>query len=107
MRTALIYRNKDLAGRLIENNEEYTFRYEGDYFVDPTKKSISLTLPKSQQEYRSKIFFPFFFNMLSEGANKKLQCRQLQIDEIDYFTLLTKTAGEDSIGSITIKAEVQ
>lgn len=107
MRTALVFRNKDLAGRLIEDNEEYIFRYESDYFVDPTKKSISLTLPKSQQEYRSKILFPFFFNMLSEGVNKKLQCRQLQINENDYFNLLTKTVGEDSIGSITIKAEAQ
>lgn len=107
MRTALVYRNKELAGRLTEKNGEYIFQYEDIYFLDPTKKSISLTLPKTQQEYRSRILFPFFFNMLSEGVNKKLQCRQLQIDENDYFTLLTKTAGEDSIGTITIKAEAQ
>jgi serine/threonine-protein kinase HipA len=43
--------------------------------------------------------------MLAEGVNKKLQCRQLQIDENDYFSLLTKTACEDTIGCITVKAE--
>lgn len=106
MRTAQVYRNGDLAGKLIDVEGEYIFRYETAYFIDSTKKSISLTLPKTQQEYRSKILFPFFFNMLAEGANKKLQCRQLQIDENDYFTLLIKTSGEDSIGSITMKAEV-
>jgi serine/threonine-protein kinase HipA len=105
MRTALVYRNNDLAGKLTESEREYIFRYDDFYFRDQAKKAISLTLPKIQQEYRSKIFFPFFFNMLAEGVNKKLQCRQLQIDENDYFSLLTKTAGEDTIGCITVKAE--
>lgn len=104
MRTALIYRNHDLAGKLTEVDGEYIFRYEDAYFVDAIKKPISLTLPKTQQEYRSKIFFPFFFNMLAEGVNKRLQCRQLQIDESDYFSLLTHTAGEDTIGCITVIA---
>ncbi len=107
MRTALVFRNNNLAGTLSESDGEYLFRYDEAYFVDPNKKSISLTLPKTQKEYRSKLLFPFFFNMLAEGVNKKLQCRQLQIDEQDYFTLLTKTVGEDSIGSITIKAKAR
>ncbi len=73
--------------------------------MDSAKKPISLTLPKTRQEYRSKMFFPFFYNVLAEGMNKRLQCRQLQIDENDYFSLLTHTAGEDTIGAITVKAE--
>ncbi len=106
MRSALVYRNHDLAGRLIEMGSEYVFRYEYTYFIDQTKKAISLTLPKSQQEYKSKNLFPFFFNMLAEGVNKQIQCRHLQIDENDYFSLLIKTSGEDSIGSITLKEAV-
>lgn len=105
MRFAQVYRHHELAGTLTETEGEYIFRYEDAYFFDPSKKPISLTLPKTQQEYRSNIFFPFFFNMLSEGINKKLQCRQLQIDEQDYFSLLVHTAGEDTIGCITVKAE--
>ncbi len=105
MRSALVYRNNDLAGRIIETESEYVFRYDYTYYIDQTKKAISLTLPKTQQEYKNKILFPFFFNMLAEGVNKKLQCRHLQIDENDYFSLLIKTSGEDSIGSITIKGE--
>jgi HipA-like protein len=41
--------------------------------------------------------------MLSEGANKKLQCRQLKIDENDYFGLLLATATHDTIGAVTVK----
>jgi HipA-like protein len=106
MRTGLVYRNNELAGRLYRTDSgEYVFRYEDEYFVDSSKRSISLTLPKSQQEYRSVQLFPFFFNMLSEGVNKSLQCRQFQIDEEDYFSLLLKTSGEDTIGAVTVREE--
>lgn len=104
MRTALVYRDNHLAGTLTEA-DEYIFRYSDAYFLDPSKKAISLTLPKKQQEYRSKNLFPFFFNMLAEGVNRKLQCRRFQIDENDSFGLLLRTSGEDTIGAITIKPE--
>ena len=41
--------------------------------------------------------------MLSEGANKALQCITLKIDENDAFGLLLATASNDTIGSVTIK----
>jgi HipA-like protein len=104
MRQAEIFRNKQLVGILTEESQQsYVFRYEDIWFQDTTKPAISLTLPKRQQEYRSDYLFPFFFNMLSEGVNKQLQCRQLQIDENDSFGLLVATAQFDTIGAITVK----
>jgi serine/threonine-protein kinase HipA len=41
--------------------------------------------------------------MLSEGANKAVQCQTLKIDEDDAFGLLLATAWNDTIGAITIK----
>jgi serine/threonine-protein kinase HipA len=41
--------------------------------------------------------------MLSEGANKALQCTTLKIDENDAFGLLLATAEHDTIGAITVK----
>lgn len=103
MREALVYNNGLLAGRLIFTNEkEYIFRYDDEYF-NSAKPGISLTLSKRVQEHRSNSLFPFFFNMLAEGANKKLQSRQLQIDENDSFSLLLSTAGTDTIGAITVR----
>jgi serine/threonine-protein kinase HipA len=105
MRKAEIYRNGKLAGFLVEESRnKYIFRYEDTYFVDSEQPSISLTLPKTQQEYRSEYLFPFFFNMLSEGVNRKLQCTQLRVDENDNFGLLIATAKYDTVGAITIKA---
>ncbi|MEY4875199.1 MAG: hypothetical protein RL708_348 [Bacteroidota bacterium] len=104
MRKAEVYRNGILAGFLTEEDRKnYVFRYEDNYFTDSTKPAISLTLPKTQQEYKSEFLFPFFYNMLSEGVNRQLQSTQLKIDEEDNFGLLTATAQYDTIGAITIK----
>ena len=103
MRKAKIYMNKILAGTLMENNDgSFTFRYDDNYFSNPEYSSISLTLPKTRQEYHSKTFFPFFFNMLSEGVNKQIQSRIFKIDEEDVFGLLMATAKTDVIGAVTI-----
>jgi HipA-like protein len=105
MRKAAVYRNEFLAGILSEENPgSYVFRYDDDYYNDPDMPSISLTLPKTQKEYKSEYLFPLFFNMLSEGVNRKLQSLQWKIDEDDHFGLLMQTAQFDTIGAITIKA---
>jgi HipA-like protein len=104
MRRVEVYRNHELTGVLTEENRNsYIFRYTDQYFADTTKPAISLTLPKTQQEFRATYLFPFFFNMLSEGVNRKVQSRLLKIDEDDDFGLLAATAQYDTIGAITVK----
>ena len=104
MRAANVYMNHIAAGKLTENKDSsFTFYYYDDYFSNPAYTSISLTLPKTQQVYHSETFFPFFFNMLSEGVNKSVQTRKFRIDEEDAFGLLLATAYHDVIGAITIK----
>ena len=104
MRKAEVYRNGNLAGFLTEENRShYIFRYDNAYFSDNSKPAISLTLPKTKQEYISEYLFPFFFNMLSEGVNRKLQSKLLRIDEEDNFGLLIATAQFDTIGAVTVK----
>lgn len=104
MRAMEIYRNGTLAGTLTEENRRhFVFRYDDNYFNDVNKPAISLTLPKTQKEYSSEFLFPFFFNMLSEGVNRKLQSTQLRIDEEDNFGLLMATAQYDTIGAVTVK----
>lgn len=104
MRKAKVYMKGIEAGTLTENdNGSYTFAYEDIYFTDPLMPEISLTLPKTQKIFESEYLFPFFFSMLSEGANKAMQCRLLRIDEKDYFGLLLATATYDTIGAVTLK----
>ena len=104
MNKAEVYNHGILAGVLIQEGlHQYTFRYDDAYLADHGKAAISLTLPKSRQEYHSGFLFPFFSNMVAEGVNLAIQGRYLKIDERDILSLLGATAGIDSIGSVTIK----
>ncbi len=104
MRTARVYMNGIVAGMLTENDDgSFVFRYDEDYLSNPLYSSISLTLPKRQQEYNSKMLFPFFSNMISEGVNRRVQANKFKIDEDDSFGLLMATAQSDVIGAITIE----
>ncbi len=107
MRAVEIYRDGLLAGTMTEESRgRYLFTYNEVYYDDATCPAVSLTLPKTQKEYRSEYLFPVFFNMLSEGVNRKLQSTQLHIDEQDHFGLLMATAQYDTIGALTVKPVV-
>lgn len=104
MRKAEVYRNGVLAGILTEGlDRTFEFQYISEYFNDSSKPAISLTLPKDRLAFVSAYLFPVFYNMLSEGANRIVQSRQLKIDKNDFFGLLLATAQYDTIGAITIK----
>ena len=104
MPKAGVYNNGILAGILEKTASDfYIFTYDDQYFIDSGKPGISLTLPKTLKEYKSKELFSFFYGLLAEGINKDIQCRLLKIDDEDDFTRLIKTAGEDTIGAITVK----
>jgi HipA-like protein len=104
MRIVEVYRNDIMAGTLTEESRQrFIFNYEESYYNDQNKPAISLTLPKTQKQFISENLFPFFCNMLSEGVNRKLQSKQLKIDEDDDFGLLIATAQFDAIGAVTVK----
>lgn len=104
-RRARVMNNGALAGYLSKTKEGYRFAYELRYYQDPGCPPISLTFPKTAREYRSKTLFPFFFGLLAEGENKRMQCRLFKIDEADHFARLLKTAGSETIGAITVQED--
>lgn len=104
MRQAEVFTNDVFVGVLCENdNGTFTFRYDEAFLLNNEQNAVSLSFPKRQKEFHSSILFPFFFNMLSEGANKTVQCETLKIDENDDFGLLLATAHTDTIGAVTIR----
>ncbi len=100
----LVYVGKDVAGTLSQlSSHEYEFAYEASY-CDGKHVPLSPTLPITTEVYRSSYLFPFFANILPEGANRRTVCRQLHIDEHDYFSILAAFSGKDFIGNISVKA---
>lgn len=101
--SARVFYNGEPAGVLTKWGKSYSFTYGKDYLTAAGSRPVSITLPLRKEAYESDLLFPAFVNMLSEGANKRIQCRMLKIDENDYFSLLLATTKDDSIGPITIK----
>jgi HipA-like protein len=104
-KAGLVCYNGIVAGRLELRDNEYSFTYAPEYLADASLPPVAVSFPKSRNEYRSPFLFPFFFGLLAEGANKELQCALLKIDENDNFTRLLKTAGDATIGAITVSEE--
>lgn len=105
LRRAKVYRNNQMAGILLETDDrKFVFTYDQDYLNSDQAKAISLTMPLSTKEYTSEHLFPFFYSLLSEGVNKRLQSRRYKVDEKDAFGLLLATAGQDTIGAVTVKS---
>ena len=100
MRECKVYVHDVEAGLLQETDDrEYVFTYHNDYQGDP----VCLAMPLRQKVYRSDHLFPYFFNMLSEGANRQVQSTLLHIDEKDDFGIMLATAQYDTIGAVTVK----
>lgn len=107
MRSGSVYYKEQLAGCVSQlDHGGYHFSYNPSWLMDPRKPSISLTLPKAALEFESDTLFPFFFNMIPEGANKRLICRAKRIDPDDYFGLLLAVAGEDTVGAVKVVPNV-
>lgn len=104
MRACKVFRNNRFAGILTENaDQSYDFVYDEAYRKDATSGAICLSMPKSQDRYHSDVLFPFFFNLLSEGENRKFQSMYLKIDPQDDFGFLLATAQYDTAGAITVE----
>lgn len=103
MRQCEVYLHDIRAGLLTEeDNGEYVFAYESSYVADKMPP-VSPTLPLREEPYRSPYLFAVFFNMLSEGENRRIQSRLLHIDSSDDFGILLATAQNDTVGAITVK----
>ena len=104
MRQVNVYVNDRKAGVLTEMHpgKGYSFEYDPDYLLSDAP-SISVSLSKRNTSYESSSLFPFFANMLPEGANRKVICRTYRIDENDLFGILAAMAGKDFIGGVHIK----
>ena len=104
MRELAVYYNDIEAGILTERypGADYTFQYKEDY-INSALPPISATLPKQSTAFYSEHIFPFFSNMLPEGANRRVICRSLRLDENDSFGLLDAMADKDFIGAVNVR----
>lgn len=104
MKQLEVYFNDAKAGILTEQHSGrgYSFQYCEEY-LGSSMPPISATLPKRADAFCSEQLFPFFSNMIPEGANRRVICRSLKIDERDIFGLLEAMANRDFIGAVNVR----
>lgn len=100
-RKADVFYNNELAGYLTKSSQGYIFQYDPEF----QKKNIpiSVSLPPRPEPYYSKELFPFFRGLLPEGWYLNIVSATQKIDNKDYFSVLTGTAGMDTIGAVTVR----
>lgn len=101
---ATVFYGNDLAGTLIRTDTGYEFGYDKEYLQRNAPKPISLTLPLSDQIYKSNILFPFFDGLIPEGWLLNLAREHWNLKSTDRFELLA-TLCRDTIGAVTVIGE--
>ena len=102
VRYAGVYVRDQYAGMLVETDDGYQFVYDPEYCSDPSTPAVSLTLPKQEAPFHSRVLFPFFDGLIPEGWLLDLVVRNWKIDPGDRFALLL-TACRDCIGCVSIR----
>lgn len=81
-RAGRVYLHERFTGIFQQDEDGYSFTYDGHYLKSEKAIPISLKLPLREESYRSKTMLPFFDGLIPEGylldesiENKKLHVR--------------------------------
>jgi serine/threonine-protein kinase HipA len=91
-----------VAARLSETDDGYVLQYDEEYLLHSESKSISLTLPKQKEPYRSNVLFSFFDGLIPEGWLLDIAVTHWKLKANDRFELLLTTC-RDTIGAVTVE----
>ena len=103
-KTAKVLYDGVLAARLSETDDGYVLQYDEKYLSLSESKSISLTLPKREEPYRSNVLFPFFDGLIPEGWLLDIAVTHWKLKSNDRFELLLTTC-RDTIGAVTVEPD--
>ncbi len=101
MKTALVYLYDRLAGRLTEDENGYTFKYDEDFLASDEAEAVSLTLPLTSEAYHDTVLFPFFDGLIPEGWLLDIAEKSWKINQRDRMSLLLACC-KDCIGAVSI-----
>lgn len=97
----VFYKNY-FAGTLTENEDGYTFSYDGEYLNNHDARPISLVMPLREEVYSSKTIFPFFDGLIPEGWLLDIAEKNWKINPRDRMELLLAFC-RDSIGAVGVE----
>ena len=101
MKRAKVYLYDRLAGRLIEDENGFTFTYDASYLALSDATAVSLTLPLTEKPYHDTVLFPFFDGLIPEGWLLDIAERSWKINQRDRMSLLLACC-KDWIGAVSV-----
>lgn len=101
MRQADIYLHDRLAGRLVEDVDGYTFRYDSAFLADHPSR-LSATFPLQPDPFHDNILFPFFDGLIPEGWLLDIAADTWKLDPADRMGLLLACC-RDCIGAASVR----
>lgn len=101
MRKAEIYLYDRMAGILVEDENGYTFQYDGQYLADAPER-LSVTLPLQTEKFHERVLFPFFDGLIPEGWLLEIAADNWKLDPNDRMGLLLACCRE-CIGAASVR----
>lgn len=101
MKQAGVYIQDVYCGILIEDEEGFHFVYDKDYLKRNDAKSLSPTMPLTEQPYDKEMMFPVFDGLIPEGWLLDIASQSWKIDPRDRMSLLMACC-KDCIGDISV-----
>jgi serine/threonine-protein kinase HipA len=101
MKKGLVYKKNKLAGTVWEDENGYSFQYNGSYLQQPVYGPVSRTLPLRSEVFSDKNMIPFFDGLIPEGWLLKIAIDNWKLNPRDRMSLLL-TLCKDCIGDISI-----
>ena len=101
MRQGKVYYDDVLAGIITEDENGYSFVYDGAYLLRNHPQPISLTLPLQREPFHSNVLFSFFDGLIPEGWMLNIAERNWKINRRDRMALLLACC-RDCIGNISV-----
>lgn len=94
------------AGILVEDETGYSFTYYQEYLVQENLPAVSLTLPKTEKQFRGMVLFPFFDGLIPEGWLLEIAEKNWKLNPRDRMGLLLACC-RDCIGSVSIVEKIE
>ena len=90
-----------VGGIVGDTYEDAKFSYSKDYLASKNSKAISISLPLQDEPFAAERTRIFFDGLLPEGFMRKTIASNMQYNEDDYLSILSKL-GKECIGAIRI-----
>lgn len=105
-RSGTVLFNKFVAGRILEDDRGYHFKYDEAWLKNPLANPVSLTLPLRVEEFSSKTMIPFFDGLIPEGWLLDIAETNWKLDPKDRMGLLLACC-RDCIGAVSVIPEME